>query len=93
MESQGCLEAKLLHEQLLHCRQYSPALLLFCGVYFDFFPPCQVRFPAAVADRPAAADRRLLNPPAQEFARRGKLKVRQGQEAAGLLSHPFFLSL
>lgn len=92
MESQGCLEARLFNEQPLHCRQYSPALLLFCGVYFDF-SPCQVRFPAAVADRPAAADRRLPNAPAQEFARRGKLKVRQGQETAGLLSHPFFLGL
>lgn len=92
MESQECLEARLLDEQPLHCRQHSPALLLFGGVYFDFFP-CQVRLPAAVADRPAAADWRLPKAPAQEFTRRRKLKVRQGREAAGLLSHPFFLGL
>lgn len=92
MESQGCLEARLLDEQPLHCRQYSTALLLFGG-FILISSPCQVRFPAAVADRPAAADWRLPNAPAQEFARRGKLKVRQGREAARLLSHPFFLGL
>lgn len=92
MESQGCLEARLLDEQPLYCRQYSPALLLFCGVYFDF-PPLPGQISSCCSRQAAAADWRLLNPPAQEFVRRGKLKVRQGREAAGLLSHPFFLSL
>lgn len=84
----------------LHHRHCSPALFLFCKLFFFiyFATPASSDFQLLQASgsgslSQAAAAWRLLTTLQQEFAKRGKSKARQAQEAAGPLSCPFSLGL